>query len=190
MSPPPDARSARERWNERYRRDGDAAFGRDPSQWLVEQRSRLQTHRKGRALDLACGPGRNSLFLAELGFEVDAVDVSEVALEGLRANAARRRLRVHALRADLEADAFPDASYEVIVVFNFLLRSLFEPIERALAPGGLLVFETWRQDPGGRRRALDPGELLAAFPGLELLEHAEREAGERLREAIVARKPD
>lgn len=182
--------SARERWNERYRRVGAETFGRAPSDWLVQQRPRLEASPAGRALDVACGGGRNALFLAEIGFEVDAVDVSDVAVERLRAVAAQRELSVNAVRADLEDAPFPHSTYQVIINFNVLLRSLFAPIQRALAPGGLLVLETWRQEPGRRRHALCADELLRAFTGLEILAHAERREGdEQLREAFVARKP-
>lgn len=181
--------STRDRWNERYRRRDVGALGRVPSRWLVAHRTLLGAQRGGRALDLGCGDGRNALFVAELGFEVDAIDISDVALEHLRTAADERRLPVRVVRADLETATFPHPSYEVILVFNFLQRSLFERIERSLAPGGLLLFETWRQDPSGRRRALEPGELVSAFPTLEILEQAERDVGQRQKEAIVARRP-
>ena len=181
--------STRERWNERYRRRDVGALGRAPSRWLVAHRPLLGQQRRGRALDLGCGDGRNALFVAELGFDVDAIDISDVALEHLRTAADERRLPVRVVRADLETAPFPHPSYELILVFNFLQRSLFERIERSLAPGGLLLFETWRQDPSGRRTALQPGELVSAFPTLEILEQAERDVGQRQKEAIVARRP-
>ena len=182
---------ARVRWNARYEREGAEAFGRAPSDWLLLQRPRLEATTRGRALDIACGGGRNALFLAEIGFEVDAIDVSDVAIEHHQSVAAQRALSVNAVRADLEDATFPHPSHQVIINFNVLLRSLFEAIERALAPGGLLLFDTWREEPGGRRHALRQGELLRAFTGLEILDHVERrEAGEQLREALVARKPE
>lgn len=182
--------SARERWNERYRREGAVTFGRAPSEWLVRQAPQLKARAPGRALDLGCGGGRHALYLAELGYDVDAIDISDVAVEHFQAVAARRRLAVAAVRADLETVSIPPGAYELIVNLNVLLRSLFEPIKVGLAPGGLLVFETWRVDPGRRRHALNPGELLAAFEGLEVLDHAEGRAhGEQLREGLVARRP-
>jgi SAM-dependent methyltransferase len=163
---------AREKWNLRYAAEpGFAPFPDAPAEWLVENRALLGEVR-GRALDVACGDGRNSRYLAEaLGFPVEAIDVSDVAVDALRAAASARGLDVEARRVDLEAEAPPPGPYAVIVEVNFLQRDLFAALAGALGPGGLLVFETFvdagepdqRLDP---RFLLAPNELLHAFPGL------------------------
>ncbi len=91
----------------------------------------------GRALDLACGTGHNSLFLAERGFEVDAVDISEVAL---------RRLNhpgVHPYHGDLDNYRLERNIYSLVVNTLFLDRRLFQPIDDSLRKGGVLIFETF-----------------------------------------------
>jgi tellurite methyltransferase len=159
-----------------------------------------------RALDIACGNGRNAGYLAQLGFEVDAVDVSDVAIDALRAAVDARGLSVHPRRRDLEHGepgddgGLGDSAYDVIVQTNYLQRDLFGDLARALRPGGLLIVETFtRADLEAlgnhveARYLLKPGELSASFPGLEVILHREAvlEHGERKRAVagLVARRP-
>ena len=99
--------------------------------------------------------------------------------------------------ADLEQPdlALPVAHYQLVVVFRFLHRPLFPAIERALAPGGWLVYETYRigQERYGRPRSrkflLEPGELAAAFPGLAVVRYEEPEpAGGPVAARLLARR--
>jgi tellurite methyltransferase len=174
----------RARWNERHGRDA-----RPPgaaAEWLVAHRALLDAQPRGRALDLACGRGRNALELARMGFAVDAVDISDVAVEAVRAAAAEQGLPVTAHRADLSGEPFPRPPYDVIVDVNYLERSLFEAIPLALAPGGLLVFETFTREHAGIRAefGLAVNEPLRAFRGLRVLHY--REVGGRA--GLVARR--
>ena len=175
----------RERWNARYRRDG-AGVGREPSEWLVAHRDLVVAAGPGRALDLACGGGRNALALAGWGFDVDAVDVSDVAIDALRDAVAATGAAVTPLRADLDETPFPRPPYRAILNFNFLSRPLFGRIVDALDEGGVLVFETFMRDPQRARVSLEPGELLEAFGALEVLAH--HEDPEEHRAGLVARR--
>lgn len=133
----------------------------------------------GKALDVATGKGKNALFLAKRGFQVEAVDISEVALQEARRRAEEENLRVVFRQADLDVAEFPEASYDVILNFNFLLRSLVPKIKRALKPGGYIVFETYLNDQGalGHPRnpayLLDPNELLELFRDFRVLYYRE-----------------
>jgi SAM-dependent methyltransferase len=171
----------RDLWNERYRlKTGPVG---PPAQWLLAHRELIEAQPRRRALDVACGRGRNALFLAEMGFAVDAIDVSDVALAALRETAAARAFDVRVQHVDLaERPELPAAAYDVIAVFYFLQRSLFPVLTQALAPGGLLVFETFTtgqlaldEGPSNERFVLRPGELATAFPTLTILEHRETE---------------
>lgn len=180
---PAGGTETRRYWNERH---ANAIFNDEPAQWLVEQRELMEKQPRGRALDIACGGGRNSLFLAELGFEVDALDISDVAIERVRRLAAERGLRIAATRTDLaELREFPRPPYQVVIDFFYRERSLFGPIADALAPAGLLFFQTFvgpRPDGAfGPRFGLTPGELRDAFAGLEILEYDEVEIGDEQR---------
>jgi tellurite methyltransferase len=183
----------RERWNRRYAQRGVRAFPQAPAEWLVENRSVLTSPEGRRALDLACGDGRNAAYLAQLGFQVDAVDISDVVIAALKAAAIGRRLPVNPYRIDLERDPLPGSDYHVIVQLNYLQRSLFEPIARALAPGGILILETVTRkhveqlgnqfDP---RFLLESNELLVSFRDLEILRHEERVAERSGRPRAIA----
>jgi SAM-dependent methyltransferase len=171
-------RSARERWNERRWDGGFEPFPENPSAWLVEHRELLAGG--GRALDVACGDGRNALFLARLGFEVDAIDVSDVAIDALRVAAVDRALPIQPRVVDLEHGPLPQDEYDAVVSFNYLQRDLFGQLERALRPGGLLLFQTFGRaaiDELGEgfnpAYVLDCNELLRAFPGLHVVHYRE-----------------
>ena len=184
MSEPDDPR---ERWNARYAVKGQELFERAPSEWVAEHQDVIAAEAPGRALDVACGGGRNAFFLAERGFDVDAIDVSDVAVEGVMAAAERRALRVKVMRADVETTPFPRPPYRLVLTMNYLRRELFARIEDAVDEGGLLVFQTWMDHPRAGDFSLRPGELRDAFPSLELL--AYREEPEAWRAGLVARRP-
>jgi SAM-dependent methyltransferase len=188
---------AGERWNERYAQ-GLEPFPDAPAAWLVQHRELLTGG--GRALDVACGDGRNALYLAQHGYEVDAIDVSDVAIDALRRAAAERGLAIEPRVVDLEREPLPAGPYDVIVTMNFLQRDLFGPMQDALAPGGLLIYETLGRahvDELGRSfnpaYLLEDGELLRAFDRLEVIEHfdgvVQRPGGARGVGSIVARRP-
>lgn len=187
---------AADRWNERYR-EGLHPFPDRPAEWLVAHRDLLTGD--GRALDVACGDGRNALYLAQHGYVVDAIDASDVAIDALRAAAQERHLAITPLVVDLEREPLPPGPYDVIVTMNFLQRDLFGPLQEALAPGGLLFYETLSHthvtqlgNSFNPAYLLDGGELLRAFRGLEVIEHfegvGERADGLRGVGAIVARR--
>lgn len=184
MSEPEDPR---EKWNARYAAKGRELFERAPSEWVAEHRDVIVAHGPGRALDVACGGGRNAFFLAERGFDVDAVDVSDVAIDGVTAMAERRGLRVTTARADVERTPFPRPPYRVVLAMNYLRRELFGRLEDAVDEGGLLVFQTWMDHPRAAGASLCPGELREAFPALELLAYREDPAAWRA--GLVARRP-
>lgn len=155
------------------------------SPWFLAQRARLiEAARYGPVLDLACGRGRHALAAAALGVRTLAIDRDQAALHALQSEAARRGLSaLCGLRADLETShgiPVKPNSCGAILVFRFLFRPLAPVISAALAPGGLLLYETFtvaqRALGNGPRRAeflLEPGELPTLFPDLEPLEHWE-----------------
>ncbi len=156
-----------------------------PARFLQEQISRLP---KGTVLDLASGQGRNALYLASLGYTVEAIDRDQPALAALAETAHRRDLSSLTTKyLDLEADPTrpPDLGterYDAILVFFYLHRPLFPSLLRALKPGGLLVYETFLIDNHERRRhprrkefCLAHNELLRLAGGLRVLHYDEGE---------------
>lgn len=194
-----EAADTRSRWNRRHRELGIDPLNDPPAEWLVENSDLVAALPEGaRALDVACGGGRNSVFLAGLGLSVEALDVSDYAIETLAGAAAERGLTIDARRVDLETEALPEGPFDLIVMINYLQRDLFEQVKQVLAPGGLLLAETDVSGEGvpGRiseRFTLEPGELCAACAGLEILASAEgwadRGGGRRHVASIAARRP-
>jgi tellurite methyltransferase len=159
-------------WDEQYRKLADAAREREffPHPVLVEA---VREFRPGRALDLACGTGRNAVWLAEHGWSVTAVDGSPAALEGLRRRA--NGLRIEAQLADLEDPAFTiePASYNLIAMCYYFERRLIELCKLGVVPGGVMVAIALLREPGKELSTfrLQPGELRAYFADCEILHY-------------------
>ncbi len=134
---------------------------------------------RGRALDIACGKGRNALYLAELGFEVVALDISAVALEQGRKRAELKRLRIDWRQTDLEEVRLDEAAFDLVVNFNYLQRSLMGQIKRAVKSGGYVIFETYLIDqkeighPQNPAYLLGHNELLESFRDFRILYYRE-----------------
>jgi tellurite methyltransferase len=122
----------------------------------------------GKALDLACGTGRNALFLASRGFQVTAIDISPVGLERGCEQAQANSLSIDWQQGDLEALQLPSGEYDLIVNINYLQRSLIPQIQRALKPGGHVIFDTYLIDQQVVGHPKNPDYLLNHN---ELLEH-------------------
>ena len=123
---------------------------------------------RGVALDVAAGKGRNAIFLAEMGFNVVAIDISTIALEEARRRAEEKSLEITWHQADLEQIELPTAAYNLIVNFNYLQRSLLPQIRRALKLQGHIIFETYLIDQKAIGHPKNPAYLLNQN---ELLDH-------------------
>lgn len=133
----------------------------------------------GRALDIACGAGRHAMRLAEAGLDVEAVDVSAVAVDMARTEAERKGLQVTWVVADLDEHRLPDGAFDVITVIRYVNRQLWPRLIDALAPGGWLLVEHHMKTtadvdgPGSPEFRLGPQELLEAFAALRVLFYEE-----------------
>ena len=183
------ARSDRERWDQRYVAPR-AGLLRGPHDLLLRY---APPPRPGaRALELACGLGRDALWLAEQGYTVDALDISFTALRQARAEMLRRGLRgVNFIQADLDEFTLPFYAYDLVVVFRFLDRRLFPAIRERVRAGGLVIYDTLnvrhaeRHPEAPRVHMLALGELPRYFPGWEVLLARDDE----YTSAFVGRKP-
>jgi SAM-dependent methyltransferase len=164
-----------------------------PATWLSRHAALLPAG--GRALDVACGRGRNALWLAARGLMVDALDRDAGAIAALQAAASADGLVVHARVADLESGSpdIPSRAYDVVVT-NYLHRPLFPALVAALNSGGLLIYETFtraqalRGKPSNPAFLLEPGELRRLVAPLEVLAEREGEFEDRDISAVVARR--
>jgi SAM-dependent methyltransferase len=128
----------RKRWNEKYSTDEEFELPDDP---IPELARRIETLPSGRALDVATGTGRNARFLASEGYEVDAVDVSDEALDRAASAAEDEEVAVNWIRADIGDFEFEADAYDVITVSFFAALDRLPDLMEALAPGGVLVYE-------------------------------------------------
>jgi SAM-dependent methyltransferase len=152
----------------------------EPSEALVEALA-LQGFRPGStAIDIACGTGRNAVWLAMQGLDVWACDILADALERAQDRAAKAGVTIRTRQMDVEfPGALDDLHSDLVVVVRFLDRALFGPLQRVVNPGGLLVYETFTTDqaelghPRNPKHLLQPGELAAAFPDLQTLIYRE-----------------
>lgn len=137
-----------------------------PSDWVMRWSDLVD--KTGAVLDVACGTGRHAVFFAKRGHDVKAVDRDPAAIAAL---AAQRG--IEALRADIEAGPWPYAgrTFAAIIVTNYLHRPLLPVLTEALAPGGVLIYETFARGnerfgrPSNPAFLLRPGELLDAVRG-------------------------
>jgi tellurite methyltransferase len=165
----------RDRWNARYAGEADRT---PPSPLLAELDGLLP--RRGRALDVAGGAGRNALWLARRGLEVTLADLSDVALAQAAAAAGAAGLRLATLQIDLEATPLPAGPWDLVLCTYFLHRPLLAAVGAVLAPGGLLVFahatrrNLERHPRPGPAHLLEDGELPGLVPGLEAGRHEAR----------------
>ena len=185
----------RDRWNARYA-DGAYESRRHPSPFLEQIASLMPAD--GRALDLACGAGRNAMYLAHRGFTVDAVDISRIALQRAQADAAG--LPIRWIECDLDDGFEPDANYDLIVNIRYVNLALVSTLLDSLRPGGVLAIEqhlaTAADVIGPKNPAyrVDSGDLGRVAAGM-IIEHIEETVmddpdGRRAALArLVARKP-
>ena len=166
----------------------------DPTRWLTAHRHLLPA--AGDALDLACGSGRNAIWLAEQGYQTLAVDRNDAALDGLSQQAARQGLAIRTQAVDLEnGEPFlePD-TFDLIVVVHYLHRPLFPRLLHALRPRGVLVYETFTRAQAARGKPtnpaflLEPGELLTLVHPLEILASREGDFDGRMIAGVIARR--
>jgi SAM-dependent methyltransferase len=181
----------RDKWNARYS-GGDGATSGTPNPLLLEWLPAIApVSSPPRALDVACGLGRHALYLARRGWQVDAMDISDVALASVAATAAAEGLDVTCIQADFEpeiataASPFAPDRYDLAVMMRYTNLPLIGHIAGALRVGGYLVAEAYlksdTEDAGPRNPnyRVSSGELRDAVAALETVAYRERLETER-----------
>ncbi len=150
---------------------------REPAQFLVENINLLPL---GRALDVAMGSGRNAIYLASRGFQVEGVDVSHEAIEEALAHARGEGVSIQTRVEDLEKiPYFDEEAYDVVICFDYLQRSLMPEMKNWVKPGGMLVYETFIVDqmqfgkPRNADHLFGHNELLNTFRHFRVLRYRE-----------------
>lgn len=174
----------------------------EPHPWLADALGLIEgswgTLNGRRAVDLASGTGRDAVYLALRGLDVEAVDILPDALQRADHLAARYAAKLRTRIVDLEKNNFLDTEqFDLVVVFNYLQRSLFDNIRSTIRPGGFAVVEAFlvaqRErfgKPARDAHLLQPGELSRLFSDWRILRYREGESGpRRIAAGIVAQKP-
>lgn len=170
----------------------------EPDPFLVSAYSEfLAGGSPGAALDVAGGVGRHTLWLAQRGWKVKLLDVSEVGIDHARKSipTSGAEMDVEFEVADLQiCRGLGQDQYDLILVFFYLQRKLFPSLISALKPGGLLLYKTYTLDqqkfsggPTHPMHLLQPNELLHAFASLRILHYHESVQGKGVAE-LAARK--
>ncbi|WP_324170606.1 class I SAM-dependent methyltransferase [Sulfurimonas sp.] len=179
----------KQRWNERYQ---EHPIPDNVSKILEKYVDNVNI---GQALDIACGMGRNTHFLASKGFDIDAVDISDYALSKIKKSPI-----ITKIEADLDKYNIAPNKYDLILNTNYLNRRLLSQMKDGLKQGGVVMFETFIIAHGDFKLPtmnldylLRKNELLHSFIGLDVIYYEEKIdtnlRGERVKIAsIVAQK--
>jgi SAM-dependent methyltransferase len=139
------------KWDKKYQQNPVLLQDRDISTKLENIINKVQV---GKALDIACGVGRHSKYLAKLGFDVDAFDISQVAIEKLNEK------NISAQLIDLEGYIPTQNYYDFIIMANYLDRELIPHLATALKKGGVLFIETYMDHKDNNKPQSNPDFLL------------------------------
>ncbi len=157
------------RWNTKHQ---NVPMPTSPSEIIIKN---VKPSQGCRALDIACGTGRNTHYLAELGFEVDAVDISDYALSQIN-----HTNKIHTIESDLSNYCITPNNYDLIININYLERKLFSGMVEGLNRGGILIFETFiaahkpgYHNPSNPDFLLQLNELPTKFSTLKILFYEE-----------------
>src|SRR6185503_12148291 len=166
-----------------------------PSMFVSEWVHRVPGAGRGRALDAAMGRGRHALLLASAGFRTFGVDRDLQSVATAISTGAASGLTIRGWCADLTSHPLPRDWFDLIVVARYLQRDLCPALARALAPGGVLLYETFTEaqrakgrGPTSPHHLLKPGELREQFPGLEVAFYEETLEPDALAR-LAARRP-
>jgi tellurite methyltransferase len=148
-----------------------------PAQFLMENIALLP---RGRALDVAMGSGRNAIYLAKMGFDVEGMDISAEAIEEAQTHARKEGVSIRVRLEDLEKLPHLDKeAYDLVICFNYLQRSLMSRMKSWVKTGGMLVYETFIVDqvkfgkPHNPDYLLQHNELLRTFLDFRVLRYRE-----------------
>jgi SAM-dependent methyltransferase len=142
------------KWDKKYLSTPALLEHREPSQKLIDL---VQTIKKGKALDIASGTGKNSLYLAKHGFEVDAYDISNVAIDFIKEKNIQN-ITTHMV--DLEGFVPLSNIYDLVVMTNYLDRNIIPHLLNALKQNGILYIETYMHDESNTKPNSNPKFLL------------------------------
>ena len=183
-------------WNRKYGEGSHGSLQPDPFLPAAYEEF-LSRQSPGIALDVAGGVGRHAIWLAQRGWRVKLVDISEVGVKQAEENAKQTRTASSMITEVRDLNSGQDLGreqYDLVVVFFYLQRELFPALAAAIKPGGLLLYKTYTAEqknfaggPSHPMFLLEPNELLHAFQSLRVLHYHETIQEKGVAE-LVARK--
>ncbi len=183
----------RNKWNSKYRMRMNQIEELHPNIRLVDHSIHLNG---GVALDLACGLGKNSFYLAQLNYEVHALDISDVAIQYVKAEASKRSLPIYPRLYDLtdfKKLNLAANSYDLVIITYFLDRRIFPLVKSIIKEKGYFFMETFyhspqsKNEPISNQYKLQPKELLSIFDNWKV--HFFEENEQEGRQTIFCEKP-
>ena len=182
------------KWDKKYNNTPALLMPRDPSTKLVQIIDNIQGKK---ALDIACGTGKNSIYLAKKGFEIEALDISQVALDNLNNQGYKS---INTKLVDLDCYIPTPNRYDIIVMTNFLDRNIIPHLKLALKKDALLLIETYMDHKVNEKPSSNPDFLLKAAElktffdeDFEILEYDQflnesNELYKMMKQSIIVRK--
>ncbi len=175
-----DLDSAKNRWDQFYEKKKGYAFGKKPAAVLMKHIKEIKKIKPdGKVLDIAMGEGRNAVYMASQGYDVEGVDISRIAIKRAKQLADEKKVKIKTIIADLSKYEVPEDSYDIIMVVNYLQRSLTPQIIKGLKKGGLVIFENYTMEhlkydkTYNRDYLLEKGELKTMFPDFKIVYYGE-----------------
>lgn len=201
--PKPNQKPAGEKWNQLYQGDR-YLFGKEP----VDSLKLLAPHlRKGRAMDIAMGEGRNAVFLAGQGFQVDCIDASSVGVEKAKKLATEKSVKIEPKVQNLDFFLMPLMKFDTVVMTYFKPQArFFSEVRRGLVVGGTFLLEAYTVEhiKANPQHSLEkgatgsgilefedcykPNEVLGYMNGFHVLYYNELKAGQAHLVQLLARK--
>jgi len=188
------SQDSKTQWDEKYARP-NFIFGKSPAEFLAENYQYIPY--EGTVLDMGMGEGRNAVFLAQKGYKVTGIDISSVAVKKAYLLAQEFGVKIKGVVASLEDYKIAPNSFDAIICFYYVDRSLVDKIKSWLKPGGILIYEAYttrEKHKNKKRDATDDGEylkeqeLLRLFSGMRVLKYEEPLHEKEFRSSIILRK--
>ena len=195
----------RQTWNSKYAEGSHASLTPDP--FLIEAYENYvaplmgEGGSGGRALDVAGGVGRHSIWLARRDWRVTLVDISDEGICIARSNAVSAKVEIDFELQDVKNlwDVTGSAQFDLILVFFYLERELFPAFIKMLKPGGIILYKTYTVEqlklrpgkgPSHPMHLLKPNELLRAFSSLKILSYRETVKDRGVAELVARKSPE
>lgn len=187
------SQDSKTQWDQRYSRP-TFIYGKAPAEFLAENYHYIPY--EGTVLDMGMGEGRNAVFLAQKGYKVTGIDISSVAVKKSYLLAQEFGVKIKGVVASLKDYKIAPNSFDAIVSFYYVDRSLLEKMKSWLKPGGILIYEAHTIREKSKQKTdelsdefyLREQELLRMFPGMRVLKYEEPLHEKEFRSSIILKK--